>query len=53
LLVVGGSMAGSWDLFEPAFRAGAGGALPRVVLAQDSADAPLIGAALHAVRAAG
>ncbi len=52
VLVVGGSMAASWDLFAPAFRAGAlGNALPRVVLAQDSENAPLVGAALHAVRA--
>ena len=51
LLVVGGSMSASWDLFAPAFRAGAlGNGLPRVVLAADSENAPLIGAALHAVR---
>jgi glucokinase len=54
VLVVGGSMAASWELFEPAFRAGAlGNALPRVVLAQDSENAPLVGAALHATRAGG
>ena len=54
VLVVGGSMAGSWDLFEPAFRVGAlGNGLPRVVRAADSEHAPLIGAALHAVRSAG
>lgn len=52
LLVVGGSMSASWDLLEPAFRAGAlGDALPRVVLAKDPDAAPLVGAALHAVRA--
>lgn len=52
VLVVGGSMAASWDLFAPAFRAGAiGCGLPRVVLAADSEHSPLIGAALHATRA--
>jgi glucokinase len=51
LLVVGGSMSASWDLFAPAFRAGAlGSGLPRVVLAADSEHAPLVGAALHATR---
>src|SRR4051812_29575220 len=51
VLVVGGSMAASWDLFAPAFRAGAMGCgLPRVVLAADSESAPLVGAALHATR---
>ena len=53
VLVVGGSMSASWDLFEPALSAGASdGALPRVVLARHPDEAPLIGAALHAVRAA-
>src|SRR4051795_1053457 len=52
VLVVGGSMAASWDLFAPAFRAGAMGCgLPQVVLAADSDQSPLIGAALHATRA--
>jgi glucokinase len=52
VLVIGGSMAASWSLFEPAFRAGAlGCGLPRVVLAADTEHAPLIGAALHATRA--
>jgi len=51
LLVVGGSMSASWDLFAPAFRAGAlGCGLPTVVLAADSERAPLVGAALHATR---
>jgi glucokinase len=51
VLVIGGSMSRSWDLFAPAFRAGAlGSGLPRVVLAADSDRAPLIGAALHATR---
>ena len=54
VLVIGGSMSASWDLFAPAFRAGAlGCALPRVVLAADSEHAPLVGAALHAGRVAG
>jgi glucokinase len=51
VLVIGGSMAASWDLFEPAFRAGAeGSGLPQIRLALDSDAAPLIGAAVHAVR---
>jgi glucokinase len=51
VLVIGGSMSASWDLLEPAFRAGAlGNGLPRIALAHDSDRAPLIGAALHAVR---
>lgn len=51
VLVVGGSMSASWDLFAPAFRAGAlGCGLPRVALAADSEHAPLVGAALHATR---
>jgi glucokinase len=51
LLVIGGSMSASWDLFEPAFRAGAlGNGLPRIAIAADSERAPLIGAALHAIR---
>lgn len=51
VLVIGGSMSASWDLFEPAFRAGAlGNGLPHVRLAADSDRAPLIGAALHALR---
>jgi glucokinase len=53
VLVIGGSMSASWDLFEPAFRAGAlGNGLPRIEIAADSDRAPLIGAALHAVRQA-
>ncbi len=51
VLVIGGSMSASWDLFAPAFRAGASGCgLPRIALAADSDHAPLIGAALHATR---
>jgi glucokinase len=51
VLVVGGSMSASWDLFEPAFRSAAG-ALPELRLAADSDRAPLVGAALHALRRA-
>jgi glucokinase len=51
VLVIGGSMSASWDLFAPAFRAGAlGCGLPRITLAADSEHAPVIGAALHAHR---
>jgi glucokinase len=54
VLVVGGSMSASWDLFERAFRVGAlGNGLPRIALAADSDRAPLIGAAVHATRRAG
>lgn len=52
-LVIGGSMAASWDLFERAFRVGAlGNGLPEVRLAAHSDSAPLVGAALHALRRA-
>jgi glucokinase len=52
VVVIGGSMARSWDLFEPPFRAGAGSVpLPRMVCAAHSGTAPLAGAALHALRA--
>nr|WSW64847.1 ROK family protein [Streptomyces sp. NBC_00995] len=58
LLVVGGSMAGSWDLVGPAVRAGfeswAPGSAPLTVTAHRPADAPLIGAAHWALhRSAG
>jgi glucokinase len=54
VLVIGGSMAGSWDLLEPAFRAGAeGSGLPEIRLAVDSDRAPLVGAAVHAQRSTG
>jgi glucokinase len=52
VVVVGGAIAGSWDLIEPALVAGveseAGGALPPMVTPQHPELAPLIGAALHA-----
>ncbi|MFJ6438615.1 ROK family protein [Streptomyces sp. NPDC091416] len=49
LMVVGGSMAGSWDLVGPAVRDGfeawAPGVAPPAVTALRPADAPLVGAA--------
>ncbi|MEP7019847.1 MAG: ROK family protein [Pseudonocardiales bacterium] len=48
VVVVGGSMAASWDLFEPWFRAGIadGGTTPPTMrLARDREHAPLLGAA--------
>jgi glucokinase len=45
LVVVGGSMARSWDLFEAWFAAGAGAHAPLVRVALHPDDAPLIGAA--------
>jgi glucokinase len=51
LLVVGGSMSASWDLFERPFRTGAlGNGLPEVRLAADPEHSPVIGAAAHALR---
>ena len=51
VLVIGGAMSASWDLFERPFRAGAeGDGLPEVRLAADPENAPLIGAAVQAVR---
>jgi glucokinase len=47
LLVVGGSMTGSWDLFEPWFRAAAPD-LPPVAVAADATASALAGAARHA-----
>jgi len=50
VLVVGGSMSASWDLFEPAVRAGAADiGLPEVRLSADSDRAPLVGAAQRAL----
>ncbi|MEW1691427.1 ROK family protein [Streptomyces sp. NPDC091265] len=49
LMVVGGSMTGSWDLVGPALRAGlqeaAPGVAPPLATALRPADAPLVGAA--------
>jgi glucokinase len=45
LVVVGGSMSRSWDLFAPWFAEGAGDPAPQVVVASQPEDAPLIGAA--------
>lgn len=52
LLVVGGSIAASWDVLAPAVLAGAG-TLPRTEIVADSDRAALVGAAVHAARAAG
>ena len=52
VIVVGGSMSASWDLFEPWFREGAGDiGAPPVRIATDADVAPLIGAAYVAVKA--
>jgi glucokinase len=48
VLVIGGSMAQSWDLFEPWFRLGAGGDLPPIRVAMHEASSGLIGAAVRA-----
>lgn len=51
VVVVGGSMSRSWDLFDPWFREGAGEhGVPPVRVAADPDGAPLIGAAHVAVR---
>ncbi|MEV5600651.1 ROK family protein [Streptomyces sp. NPDC052299] len=54
LMVVGGSMAGSWDLVGPAVREGfdawGAGVAPPTVTALRPVDAPLIGAAHWALR---
>ncbi len=44
-VVIGGAMAGSWDLFEDWFRAGGGAGLPPLRLARRPAEAALLGAA--------
>jgi glucokinase len=51
VVVVGGSMAGSWDLFEPWLRAGLGAVQPPIRLSADAERAGLTGAALSALRA--
>ena len=48
-LVVGGSMAASWDLFDPWVRAGAG-ELPPVHISADAERSGFVGAAVHATR---
>ena len=50
MLVVGGSMAGSWNLFEPWFYEGAHSGLPPVRVAADAEAAAHRGAAVRAVR---
>jgi glucokinase len=47
VVVIGGSMSASWDLFESWFREGAG-TLPDIRLAADPHNAPLVGAAYGA-----
>ncbi|GAB2469398.1 ROK family protein [Jatrophihabitans fulvus] len=49
LLVVGGSMAASWALFEPWFAAAAG-ELPPVRVSDDAQRSGFVGAAVHATR---
>lgn len=49
LLVVGGSIAGSWDVVGPPLRAGLARTPVTVLPGALAADAPLIGAAAHAV----
>lgn len=51
VLVVGGSMAASWDLFGPWFGADAEGALPTVVVSVDAERSGFVGAAVHALGA--
>lgn len=51
VLVVGGSMAASWDLFEPWFRAGLGGLDVPVRVSEDGERAALLGAARSAYSA--
>lgn len=54
VVVVGGSMSRSWDLFDPWFRKGAGAVqLPPIRCAAHPGTAPLVGAAAYALRAAG
>jgi glucokinase len=48
VVVVGGSMSASWDLFGPAFADGLREPIS-VVVAQDPEHAPLLGAARHAL----
>lgn len=58
ILIVGGSMAGSWDIVEPAIRRGLRGAAPELATlplgkARRSEEAGLIGAARWAQRGSG
>jgi glucokinase len=51
VIVVGGSMSRSWDLFDQWFREGAGDiAVPPVRIAEDADAAPLLGAGYVALR---
>jgi glucokinase len=51
VLVVGGSMAASWDLFDPWYRDGTGTRSPEIRISADGERAALIGAARCALRA--
>jgi glucokinase len=52
LVVIGGSMSRSWDMFGPWFREGTGDVeLPAIRCAAHPGTAPLVGAAKHALRA--
>ncbi len=55
VIVVGGSMSASWDLFEPSFLAGAAELgqprSPSIVVVRDTEHAALIGAAFHSITA--
>jgi glucokinase len=49
VLVIGGSMAAYWDLFEPWFVTGFGDHAPKIVTAADAEHSPLYGAAWYAL----
>jgi glucokinase len=51
VVVIGGSMAGSWELLEPYFLEGFTkvAAAPRLAVAVDSDRSPLLGAAYRAL----
>jgi glucokinase len=49
VLVLGGSISASWDLFEPWFEAAAGRPLPEIVVSDDPERSALLGAALAAL----
>jgi predicted NBD/HSP70 family sugar kinase len=53
VVVIGGSMSASWDLFGPPFTAQLRTHVDVVVVAQDREHAPLLGAARHALTSAG
>lgn len=51
VLVIGGSMSGSWDLFEPWLRAGMAGVAVPIAVSADTERAALLGAAQVALLA--